>query len=559
MSGAAQQARESREQLARVLRNPDVRRVELAFAASVVGDWANVVAAAVYVYTQSGVYGVGVLAVVRYLAVAFAGPFMSTLADRFPRTRVMVASDLVRFVLVSVAAAVIALDGSQWIVYVLAVVTSVSGTAFRPAQAALLPTLMRDPGELTAANVVSSTIESVGFFAGPALGGLLLAVADIPVVYMFNAATFLVSALLVMRVRVPAAVAAESPQEGRDGGDGAGAAAATAAKAPFLEEVLAGFRAIRADRGLLALVVVFAGQTVVAGASGVFVVVLALDRLSLGQSGVGVLDSIFGVGALAGGIIVLIAAQRSRLALDFGVGVLLWSLPLLFLALRPSLPVAVVVFLLMGLGNSVADINAYTILQRLVPDEIMGRVFGAVESVLIATMALGALVTPLLVELAGLRVTFLVLGLAIGLLTLVMLPVLIRIDRTALAPAGAGLLRGVPFLAPLPERIIERLARSLQRLELPAGTAVVTQGEPGDLFYVIESGEVEILGATFGPGESFGEIALLRDVPRTATVTARSDLVLQALDGRSFVQAVTGHGEASDALESVVRARLGTA
>lgn len=544
MGGIRAQLRESREAVSRVFRNPGLRRIQLAFAASVVGDWANMVAASVYVYLQSGAFGVGALAVVRYLSVAIVGPFMATLADRLPRTRVMVGSDLIRLGLVSAAAVTIAVDGSEWIVYVLAVVTSIAGTAFRPAQAALLPRLARDPAELTAANVVSSTIESVGFFAGPALGGLLLAVADIPVVYAFNAATFAVSALFIARIQT-----AEGDAPAETGGD--------EEKEPFLREVSAGFRVIGSDRGLLTLVGVYAGQTVVAGASGVFVVVLALDELGLGKAGVGVLDSILGIGALAGGFVALVLAQRGRLALDFGFGVLLWSVPLLLLALSPSLAVAVVVFLLIGLGNSIVDINAYTILQRIVSDEVMGRVFGAVESILIATMALGALATPILIELTGLQTTFLVLGAAIGVVTVVLLPVLSRIDRTALAPAGVGLLRGVPFLAPLPEPVLERLARSLQRVEVPAGTDVITAGEPGDLFYVIESGEVEILGATFGPGDSFGEIALLRDVPRQATVTARTDLVLQALDGPPFVHAVTGHGEASDAAESVVRSRLG--
>jgi MFS family permease len=547
VSGVGTQLREAWEAIGRVFRNPGLRRIQLAFAASIVGDWANLVAASVYVYTQSGAFGVGALAVARYLAIALTGPFMATLADRFSRTRVMVVSDLLRVVLVSGAAIVIETDGSKWIVYAIAIVTAIAGTVFRPAQAALLPRLARNPAELTAANVVASTIESVGFFAGPALGGLLLAVADIPAVYAFNAATFLGSAALVAAVRAPAV------ERARNADEDAGAAESEG----FAREVSAGFRAIAANRGLLTLVGVYAAQTVVAGASGVFVVVLALDELELGNAGVGALDSIMGVGALVGGFVALVLAQRGRLALDFGIGVLLWSLPLLLLALWPSLAAAVVVFVMIGLGNSIVDINAYTILQRLVPDEVMGRVFGAVESVLIGTMALGALAAPLLVELAGLRAMFLVLGGVVGVLAVVLLPALGRIDRTALAPAGVELLRGVPFLSPLPEPVLERLARSLQRMEVPAGTDVITAGEPGDLFYVIESGEVEIVGETFGPGAAFGEIALLRDVPRQATVTAKTDLVLLALDGPPFVRAVTGHGESTDVAEAVVLSRIG--
>ncbi len=546
LSTVGAQLRESRAAIGGVFANPGLRRIELAWAASIVGDWANAVAAAVYVYTQAGAAGVGALAVVRYVLVALTAPFAATLADRYPRLRVMIGADLVRFVLVATAAGVIQTGGSEWIVYTLAVLVSIAGTPFRPAQAASLPILARDPAELTAANVVSSTIESVGFFAGPALGGLLLAVADIPVVYLFNSLTFLVSAALVIRIRMPGVE--------RDGEEPA--AVDEGEKEGFLQEVSAGFRAIGADRGVLLIVGVYAAQTIVAGASGVFVVVLALDTLDLGQSGVGVLDSVFGIGALVGGFVALVLAQRGRLALDFGGGVVLWALPLLLVAVSPTLPVAVVAFLLVGLGNSIVDINAYTILQRVVPEEVMGRVFGAMESILIATMALGALAMPAMISLFGIRISLAILGGAIGVLTLFALPGLRRIDLTALAPVGLPLVRGVPFLAPLPERILERLARSLIQVEVPAGEVVFREGDHGDRFYILESGEVEILGKRFGPGESFGEIALLRDVPRTATVTAVTPLVLQAIERDVFIPAVTGHGEAVESVENVIATRL---
>ena len=548
LSTVGAQLRESRAAVGGVFANPGLRRIELAWAASIVGDWANAVAAAVYVYTQAGAAGVGALAVVRYVLVALTAPFAATLADRYPRLRVMIGADLVRFVLVATAAGVIQTGGSEWIVYTLAVLVSIAGTPFRPAQAASLPILARDPGELTAANVVSSTIESVGFFAGPALGGLLLAVTEIPVVYLFNSITFLVSAALVARIRMPG-VERESDGEPADG-DG------KADEEGFLQEVSAGFRAIGADRGVLLIVGVYAAQTIVAGASGVFVVVLALETLDLGQSGVGVLDSVFGIGALVGGFVALVLAQRGRLALDFGGGVVLWALPLLLVAAWPTLPVAVVAFLLVGLGNSVVDINAYTILQRVVPEEVMGRVFGAMESILIATMALGALAMPAMISLFGIRASLAILGGAIGVLTLFALPGLRRIDLTSLAPVGLPLVRGVPFLAPLPERILERLARSLIQVEVAAGEVVFHEGDHGDRFYILESGEVEILGKRFGPGESFGEIALLRDVPRTATVTAVTALVLQAIERDVFIPAVTGHGEAVESVENVIATRL---
>ena len=192
----------------------------------------------------------------------------------------------------------------------------------------------------------------------------------------------------------------------------------------------------------------------------------------------------------------------------------------------------------------------------------MGRVFGALESSLIGAMALGALLMPILISTIGLRGGLVVIGASVSAVSLLALPRLLHIDRTTLAPAGIDLLRGIPMLALLPERIIERLARSLVKVELKAGDVVVKEGDEGDRFYVVESGTLEVSRdgehvAEIGPGGSFGEIALLRDVPRMATVTASSVVALLALDRRHFIPAVTGHGDANEAAELVISSRLG--
>ncbi|MEO5634887.1 MFS transporter [Gaiella sp.] len=546
-------ARASVRALTDVFRNPALRRLESAFAGSVVGDWAYAVAVSVYAYDQGGPAAVGLLAVVRYVLMAVVTPFTATLADRLPRRAVMIAADLVRAALVVIAAGVIFSDGPALLVYGLAIVTSLAGTPFRPAQAALLPKLARDSGELTAANVASSTIESVGFFAGPALGGLLLAVADIPVVYLFNAATFVWSAALVFRIRpvvepTPEEDTADEPDDAPSVG--------------FLRDSAAGFATILRSPDLRALVGLYAAQCVVAGASAVFIVAVALDMLDLGKAGVGYLDATLGIGGLVGGFVALVLAQRGRLAFDFALGVFLWAGPLLLIAAWPTLPSAIIALVLIGLANSLVDINVYTILQRVVPDDVMGRVFGALESSLIGAMALGALVMPILIATVGLRAGLLVIGAAVSAVALLALPRLLSIDRTTLAPAGIDLLLGIPMLAPLPERIIERLARSLVTVELKAGEVAVHEGDEGDRFYIVESGTLAVSKdgvhvAEIGPGNSFGEIALLRDVPRTATVTASSAVVLRALDRRHFIPAVTGHGDAHEAAELVISSRMG--
>jgi MFS family permease len=519
-----------------------------------VGDWAYAVGVAVYAYGEGGPTAVGVLAVARYLSMALFGPFTSTLADKFPRKFVMITADLIRAGLILAAAVVIQSDGPAMAVYLLAILTSITATAFRPAQASLLPQLATSPGELTAANVASSTIESVGFFAGPALGGILLTVADISTVFVFNALTFVWSAAVVLGIRVVAPTSVEP----------AGADASEQeeeAETSFLKESMAGFRTILGDRALRLLIGLYCAQTIVAGASAVFLVAIALDLLDLGDAGVGYLDSVMGIGAFVGGFVALILAQRGRLALDFGIGVIFWAAPLLLIVVSPTLAAAAAALLLIGFANSVVDINAYTIIQRVVPGEVMGRVFGAMESAVIAAMALGALLMPVLIETIGLRAGLAVIGVGVTVLALFGLRGLARIDATVLAPPGLDLLRSVEILSRLPEQIIERLARALVQVEAAAGETVITQGETGDRVYFLESGSVEITRdgrhvAHLGPGEVFGEIALLRAIPRTATVTATSDSVFQSLERDVFLPAVTGQREVHELTESAVTKRL---
>jgi CRP-like cAMP-binding protein len=227
----------------------------------------------------------------------------------------------------------------------------------------------------------------------------------------------------------------------------------------------------------------------------------------------------------------------------------------------PELGPVLIVMGLLGIGNSLVDINAFTIMQRLVSDEVMGRVFGAVDSALIGGMAIGSLAMPLLMHTVGLRTGLLVIALPVTALALASMGALRRIDTVALAPEGLDLIRSAELFAPLPERSIERLARCAQLVTVPAGEAVVTQGEPGDLFYVIESGTAEVLisdglSTTLGPGGTFGEIALLRDVPRQATVRATSDLVLRAIGRRVFLQVVTGHDETEASAERAITRML---
>ncbi|HZO48517.1 MAG TPA: MFS transporter, partial [Gaiellaceae bacterium] len=512
---------------------------------SILGTFAYFVALGVYAFAHGGTGAVALVSVLQMIPAGVLAPFLATLADRLPRRLVMVVSDLVRAALMAAAAGVIATGGPAWIVYALVTATSIAGTAFSPAKAALLPLLARTPAELSAANAASTTIVGAGGFIGPALGGFLLAATNAEVVFAVNALSFLWSAALVLSLRVER----QEPEPAEERHDEASGEAGVRA-------LTAGLRVIARSRDLTLLVALFTAQTLVAGALEVLVVVTALKLLHGGPTEVGAFDAAIGVGGLLGSFVALALATRNRLAADFGLGLALFG-AMAAIGVAPHLVTGLIALGVLGIGNSLVDIAALTILQRTVPNDVLGRVLGLLDGLLLGSIGVGALAIPLLVGAFGVRASLIVVGAFPVVLVALTWPRLRRLDATARAPELVELLRGVEILAPLPPVRLERLAASLVPVRLPAGATVIREGEEGDRFYVVGEGEVEIQGRTFGPGSSFGEIALLRDVPRTATVTAATDVLLHALERDDFLAAVTAHEPSTAAADAVIARRLG--
>jgi MFS family permease len=545
IAGFRERIGESLAALGAVFANRDLRRIELALASSISGEWAYAIALAVFAFDHGGAAAVGVVGLIRFLPSAVASPFAAVLGDRFRRGHVMVVSDGLRAFAV-LGAAMAALAGSPVaVVYALAVVVAVVSTAFRPAQAAILPSLARTPEELTAANVASTTIESIGSFAGPALGGLLLAATSAGVVFAATAVTFIWSALLVLGVH------SEQRAPGREGSPGIAAEAA------------AGFRAIIGEARLRLIVGLYGAQTLVAGALNVLVVVAALELLGFGESGPGLLNSAVGIGGLAGGLIALALVGRERLATDFGIGLFLWGIPIALIGVWPHEAAALLLLAVLGVGNTIVDVAALTLLQRAAANEILARVFGIIESLLVGAIGVGAILAPLLISGLGIRRALVATGLLLPVLAALSWRRLVQIDSEIAVPERElALLRGLPIFAPLPPAALEHLAGSLRALRLQDGEEIIREGAPGDRFYVVAEGEVTVSTQgkemrSLGPGESFGEIALLRPVPRTATVVARGPVELLTLDRDEFVAAVTGHPESLEAADAVIGTRLG--
>ncbi len=525
MSPATSRISESVDAFRGVFRNPDIRRIQLAFAGSVTGNYAYSIAVAVYAYRQGGATAVGILTFARLGAGAAVAPLAASIVDRHPRQRVMLASDLVRVATMGGLALSAMLHSAALVVYALAVVTTVSSTIFRPAESALLPTLANSPEELTAANVSSSTIDSVASFVGPALGALLLAAAGPTVVFFVNAGSFAWSALLVARVHGPDNVIELSANSGEDDDH---------------EGLLAGVRAIRREPRLALLIGLYAAQTLVAGALGVLTVVTALRLLDLGSAGVGILEAASGIGSIIGAGVMLGLIGRNRLGENLGAGIFLWGAPIVLLGVFTNTPIAIMAFLLVGLGNTLVDISAITLLQRTTPAAVAGRVFGVLESALIAGLAFGALAAPALVAIAGPRNALIVTGALLPAVAALAWRQLRHVDDGATVDRQVvDALRGVPFLAPLPVGTLELLAKQVVPVELAADQPLFERGDHGDRFYVLTEGTIEIElpdGAKREEAPAYvGEIALLRDVPRTATVTAITDCTFLALERDDFL------------------------
>lgn len=547
MRGLRSRAGRSAAAFAEVFRNPNLRWLELAWSASIVGHYAFLIAVSVYAYQVGGEGAVGLVFLARLIPAALVAPFAGLLGDRFRRERVLVATNLTRIVLVGAAAVGALVDSDPMVVYALSIAATVATTPFRSAQAALTPSLARNPSELTAANAVASGVDSLAFFVGPALAGLLLALASSGVVFALTAGLIVVSTVFLLLIRTDASARARAEIE-----------------APtILSESLAGFRTIGSHPSLRVLIGLVAAQPAVAGAVQVYIVVASIELFDFGTGGVGLLNSAIGVGAFLGAVAALSLTGARRLSPAFIAGIATWGVPLMILGLWPEAALAVVLFAVIGFGNSVASVAGLTLVQRTVADEVMARVFGVVQMLVLISMGVGAALAPVLISALGLEGALIATGAFLPVLVLLLARPVARIDATATAPSEDELriLTSVPIFSPLPGTSLEHLAARLVPLRIEAGTMIVREGDSGDRFYIVAEGELDVTQggvaiSELGTGDYFGEIALLRDTSRTATVTARSDTVLYALDREDFLAAVTGHPQSAEAAETVMSARL---
>lgn len=526
-------------------RNPNLRRAQLSFLGAWTAEWAFTVALGVVAYNDGGTIALGLVGLLRMVPSALLAPLLSPFADRGRRERVLVVVCTLRGAATGLAAVTIALSGPVVVVYALAVLSTIAATLFRPAHSALLPTLCRTGHELASANVVRGMLDSVATLAGPLLAAVLLAVSDASVVFAVATAASFWAGFLLLRVQYEASPRPASPS-----------------RPALMREAVEGVRAVTRSGDLMLILGLAAAQALTRGALTVFSVVVAIELVGTGDAGVGALMAAVGVGAVLGSLGASFLVGMGRLGVWFAVGVALWGLPIALIGVVPHEASALLLLSLVGVGNALIDVAGFTLIGRLAADAVLARVFGVLESLVAVSIGLGALLASTLVEWLGIEEALFSIGLVCPVLAVAAWRRLRRLDRSVDdLDVDVELLQKVAMFHPLPLPAIEQLARGLDPVTVQAGQAVVTQGEIGDRYYVIESGEADVVGdgrvvATLGPGEGFGEIALLRRTRRTATVRARSVLELRALTSDRFISVVLGYTPSAQAAEQGVDGQL---
>jgi MFS family permease len=528
-----------------VLRNRAIRRIEAAWMLGIAADWAFLVVLLVVVYEEGGALAVGILGGARVVPAIVAAPFASALVERFRGDRVLTAVNLVRCGGALATALVLAVGPPIWLTYVLAALVAGAGALVRPIQLALLPALARTPGELVAANVASSMGEGLGTFVGPLLAGALVASTGSVPASVLVAVTFAGAAAAATGVRF------ERETDAR-GGLAAGDRRFRLADAPAVLRRYPHATLVMAD---------FVVQIFVRGLLITLIVVAAIELLDMGDGGVGLLNAAIGLGGLAGAIGALALTGGSRLPTVFAIALVGWGLPLIFIGAWPVALLALAALFVTGLSNAVLDVAGFTLMQRGVKNEDRVTMFGVMEAFLGVGLLAGSLVSPALVAAFGARGALIAAGAVLPLVALATWrPITRGATRQEFVDERLALLRRNALFAPLPLTALDRLAENMLPVSFEPDEVLMRKGEVGERYVLISSGTVAVDddGAqlrTCGADEGVGEIALLREVPRTATVTASTRVEGYEIDAGTFLAALAGPAGRA-AAESVASARL---
>jgi Transmembrane secretion effector/Cyclic nucleotide-binding domain len=521
-----------------LLRNGPLTRLLVGEFVSSIGDWLYLVAILILVYqVTEDPFVLGIVGAARVLPYLFLSIPAGIVADRFDRRLILLSTDVARGLLMIVIAAIVFADGPIWLVIALSIGGTCFATFFGPAIGAYLPNLVEDEEQLGPANSAWSTLDNLAFMIGPAVAGILIAGGGLVVAFLLNAVSFAVIAVVLWGLPRNRPAAAEASA----GGDVSGAATVPALGRAVLVPIV----------GLAIIDIV---GSVAGGGLSVLTVVIATTTLGGGETATGFLNAGIGLGGFVGAVVAGVLVLRPSLVPVLVGGSVLGAIGLAGLGYAPALGVAVAAIAVASMGGLVIEVTSTTIFQRVVPDAIRGRALGTLGTVTTVAFAAGSFLLPVASGAVGTEPVLVATGVAVAIAgvagALLAAPAARRSTGSA-ADVRVNRLSGLPLFAGVPAATLEAVAARLAPVRVAADQVVIRQGEPADRFYLIDEGAFEVTqlraagtGAlpehlrTMGPGEVFGEIGLLRGVPRTATVTAATDGRLLALDGADFLELV---------------------
>jgi hypothetical protein len=525
---------------------PAIRQLMVAWLAANAGQWALLVINLVVAYELGGAIGVGAFGLARYLMPTLLAPFVGLPVARWPTETVLRGTNVVRTVAVVGLLAVTLVEAPLWSMLLLVAAEASAGAFTRPLHMSLLPGVAQTPGQLIAANVTSGAAEGLGTFVGPALASVLLVTTGPVGALVAVVVIDLISVLSVARLRIPTVGRRDRPTDVRTA----------------LAEVPVGARAVARMPGLRLVIGALGLQTFVRGLLTVLIVVASIELLGLGEAGVGTLNALIGLGGLVGSIAAITLAGRQRLGPPFALALAGWGAPIALVGLVADPIVAMVAMAAIGISNAVLDVAGFTLVQRMTPNAARVAVLGIVDSAANGGPAIGGLAAPLLIAAIGIKGALVASGVLLPIAAALAWTRLRRLDEGGAAAARrVELLRSQPLFAPLSLATIEHLAGSMRPIAFDPGSWLMREGEEGDRYLLIDRGEADLTRlrgsiGRLGPGDGCGEIALVHDVPRTASVLAATRIEAFELSREDFLEAVTGHTVSREAAHALVRERL---
>ena len=460
-----------------VLRIRDYRLLLSGLAISKTGSWAYSVGLAVFVFDSTrSPFWVAVASLARFVVALLASPYGGVVAERFERVRLMAGLDAFAALLMVGLTVVAAVDGPVGLAIVLAALTNAAASVYTPAVKAITPAVVGTE-HLAAANSLEGSVDYLAVVAGPGIGAGLLLLGSPALAFGINAASFAYSAVIVSRLRVRS-----QPTDVTEAGT-----------AGLMRQMAVGFVAIGQSATVRLLVGFSVLASFVYGTDTVLFVVVSERQLGTGADGYGYLLAGFGIGGVVAALLVNRLAGATRLGSIIAAGMGVYCLPTALLAVVHSPVLAFLLQLIRGGGTLIVDVLAITAMQRLMPADLVARVFGAFFALVLAATALGAIITPALLSALGLTTVLLIMGLAIPLAVAVAYPRVRAVDTAALAKLASltprvALLERLDVFAGASRPVLERLAAACVEASAAAGTMIIHEGDTADDFFVLASG-----------------------------------------------------------------------